>query len=71
VTKNMGFADRILRTIIAVILGILIVTGKISGTLAFISGAFAVILLFTSSIGWCPLYKPFGISTKKNKINLN
>jgi hypothetical protein len=64
-TKNMGIADRIIRTIIAVILGILILTGNISGIWGIILGTFAIILLLTSAIGWCPLYKPLGISTKR------
>ncbi|MBE0427731.1 MAG: DUF2892 domain-containing protein [Nitrospirae bacterium] len=66
-TKNMGISDRIIRTIIAVILGILVITGNIYGTWGIILGAFAIILLLTSAIGWCPLYKPFGISTRKTK----
>jgi hypothetical protein len=32
--KNMGALDRTVRILIAIILGILILTGKISGTLA-------------------------------------
>jgi len=50
--KNRGIADRIIRTIIALILGILIITGNISGTWDIILGAFAIILLLTSAIGW-------------------
>ena len=64
-TKNMGSADRIIRTIIAVIFAILIVTGKISGFWSVLLGIFAVILILTSAIGWCPLYKPFGFTTKR------
>jgi hypothetical protein len=64
-TQNMGNADRIIRTIIAVIFGILIATGKISGFWSVLLGFFAIILILTSAIGWCPLYKPFGFTTKR------
>jgi uncharacterized membrane protein YtjA (UPF0391 family) len=63
--KNMGTVDRIIRTIIAIVIGILYFTGKISGTLAIILGIVAVAFLLTSLISWCPSYVPFGISTRK------
>jgi hypothetical protein len=64
-TKNMGIADRIIRTIVALVVVILLITGKISGTLAVILGIVAAAFLLTSAIGWCPLYLPLKISTKK------
>lgn len=65
--KNMGALDRILRTGIALLVGVLYLTGQISGLTALILGAVAVIFLFTSSVGSCPLYLPFGLSTlRKN-----
>ncbi|OGW37253.1 MAG: hypothetical protein A2Y97_02050 [Nitrospirae bacterium RBG_13_39_12] len=63
--KNMGTADRILRTIVALVIVIILVTGKISGALAVIIGIVAAAFLLTSAIGWCPLYMPLKISTKK------
>lgn len=63
--KNMGGLDRILRILLAVAVVVLYFTGVISGTLAIILGIVAVIFLLTSLIGFCPLYKPFGISTLK------
>jgi len=64
-TKNMGTTDRMIRTIIVVIIAGLLLSGVITSTLAVILGIFAVIFLGTSAIGWCPLYKPMRISTKK------
>ncbi|MFV5700892.1 DUF2892 domain-containing protein [Flavobacterium sp. XS2P12] len=64
--KNMGSTDKIIRIAIAVIIAVLYFTNTISGTLALILGAFAVIFIITSFISFCPLYLPFGISTKKN-----
>jgi hypothetical protein len=41
-------------------------TDQISGVTAIVLGLVAVILLFTSAIGFCPLYFPFKLSTKKS-----
>ena len=64
--KNMGTIDRVVRTLIAVLVGILYYTGVIGGTLAIILGILAIIFLATSFISWCPLYLPFGLSTRKS-----
>jgi hypothetical protein len=61
--KNMGSADRIIRVIFAAIIGVLYFTGTISGTLGIVLLVFAGIFVLTSSISFCPLYAPFGIST--------
>jgi hypothetical protein len=64
-TKNMGSLDRIARTILALAVGGLYLGGQIGGTTALILGAFAVIFLLTSFVGTCPLYLPFGFSTRR------
>jgi predicted branched-subunit amino acid permease len=61
----MGSFDRILRVLLAVVVAVLYFTNVISGTWAIILGILAIVFLLTSLIGFCPLYKPFGISTKK------
>jgi Na+(H+)/acetate symporter ActP len=63
--KNMGTIDRVIRTLLAVIVAILYFTGQITGTAAIILGIFAVIFLITSAIGFCPAYVPFKFSTMK------
>ncbi|WP_298408764.1 DUF2892 domain-containing protein [uncultured Chloroflexus sp.] len=63
-TPNMGNVDRIARVVIALLLGLMIVTGVLSGALAWIGGILAVVFLATSAIGFCPLYLPFGIKTR-------
>ena len=68
-TKNMGTADRLIRTLIAVAVAVLYFTGKISGTVAIVLGIVAVAFLVTSFIGWCPSYLPFGLSTRKQSNN--
>jgi hypothetical protein len=63
--KNMGTVDRVLRTIIAIAIGVLWYTNRISGTLAIILGIAAVAFLITSFVSWCPAYMPLGMSTCK------
>jgi hypothetical protein len=64
-TKNMGGLDRGIRTVVALIVGYLIFTGRISGVLAVLLGIVAVVFLVTSFVSWCPAYMPFKISTRK------
>lgn len=63
--KNMGTLDRIIRVSLVVLIAILYFTNVISGTWAIILGILAVVFLLTSLVGFCPLYLPFGISTRK------
>ena len=64
-TKNMGTIDRVIRIVIALTVGVLYFTGQISGTVALILGILAVIFILTSLVSTCPLYLPFGLSTRK------
>lgn len=66
-TKNMGSADRIIRVIIAAIVGILYFTGTISGTIGIVLLVLAGVFILTSMISFCPLYAPFGIKTCPTK----
>jgi hypothetical protein len=61
--KNMGSADRVLRTAAAALLAVLMLTGQISGVIGTIAGIFAVVFLATSMVSFCPLYLPLKIST--------
>ena len=63
--KNMGTIDRVLRVTVAVIIGILYLTGQISGLAAIVLGVIAVIFFATSLVSTCPLYVPLGINTRK------
>ena len=65
--QNMGTTDKMIRVIIALIVGVLYYTDIISGTLATVLSALAIIFLLTSLISFCPLYLPFGIKTCKKK----
>ena len=62
---NMGVADRIIRVLVAAVVAVLYLSGRLSPTAGVILGILAVVFLVTSVVGFCPLYFPFGISTKK------
>lgn len=61
----MGTVDRVFRILVAIAIAALYFTGQITGTAAIILMVFAAIFVLTSFISFCPLYLPFGISTKK------
>jgi hypothetical protein len=63
--KNMGTTDKLIRIVIALILGVLYYTETITGTLALVGLSLAGIFVLTSLISFCPLYLPFGITTCK------
>lgn len=68
-TKNMGSPDRIVRVIVAAIIVTLYLTNVVSGTVAILLIALAAVFLLTSFVGTCPLYLPFGLSTRRKKSN--
>lgn len=61
--KNMGTADRTIRSVLGVLLLVLILTGTISGTVGTILGIVAALFLLTSAMGFCPAYLPLKLST--------
>ena len=63
--KNMGSADRIIRTVVAVVIATLYFTNIISGTVAIVLAVLGVIFILTSVVSFCPLYAIFGIKTCK------
>lgn len=62
--KNMGSTDRILRIVLAVIFAALYFTGVVSGALGIVLLVLAAIFVLTSAVSFCPLYLPFGLSTR-------
>lgn len=65
--KNMGIADKTLRILAAIVIAILYFTNVIGGTAAIILLIVGVVFVLTSAAGTCPLYLPFGISTRKKE----
>ena len=61
--NNMGLTDRIVRVIIAAIIGILYFSGMLSGTLGIVLMVVAAVFVLTSLLGFCPLCAPFGLNT--------
>ncbi len=65
--KNMGAADRIIRVILAAVIGFLYYNGTITGTLGVVLLVLAGVFLFTSLISFCPLYKLVGLNSSPVK----
>jgi hypothetical protein len=69
--KNMGSADRIIRIVIAAIIGVLYFTGTITGVLGIVLLVLAGVFLLTGFVSFCPIYSIFGINScpvkKQNK----
>lgn len=61
--KNMGTADRAIRTILAIVFAVLYATNVITGTLGVVLLVLAGVFLATSFTSFCPLYAPFGLKT--------
>jgi Inner membrane protein YgaP-like, transmembrane domain len=62
--SNMGTVDRVIRLLLAIVVGVLYFTGQIGGITAIVLGVLALVFLLTSVVSFCPLYAPFKISTK-------
>ncbi|MCS6916905.1 MAG: DUF2892 domain-containing protein [Chitinophagales bacterium] len=65
--KNMGSADRLIRVLVAIVIGVLYYQNIISGTVGLLLLLVAAVFVLTSVVGFCPLYWPFRINTGKSK----
>jgi len=65
--SNMGSIDKIIRIFAAIIIVGLYFGNQISGVTALVLLVIAGIFIATSFISFCPLYYPFGISTRNKK----
>lgn len=63
----MGTVDKVIRILIAVVVVVLFFTHVIGGTLAIILLVLSGVFLLTSLLSFCPLYMPFGLSTRKKE----
>jgi len=64
--QNMGRWDRTLRLAAAAVIAVLLVVGVLKGTVAIILAIIAAIFVITTFVGFCPVYRPLGISTKES-----
>jgi hypothetical protein len=61
--KNVGSADRIIRTVAALVIAFFLLNGTITGTLGIVIGV-VILLIGTSAISLCPVYALLGISSR-------
>ncbi len=61
----MGFLDVTIRLVLAALIVGLYMGNIITGMVATVLLLLAAVFLITSSLSFCPLYLPFGISTRK------
>jgi hypothetical protein len=62
---NMGTTDKAVRVIAALAIAGLYFSGILPATVAIVLLVLAGVFILTSFMSFCPLYYPFGISTKK------
>lgn len=61
----MGSVDQLVRLVVAITIGLLYYNNIIEGTLGIVLSVIALIFLFTSMVGYCPMYAIFGMNTCK------
>jgi hypothetical protein len=61
--KNSGNADRLIRLVIAAVLGTVALTGLVAAPWSYLALGLAAIMLATALTGFCPIYAIFGVST--------
>ncbi|MFN3959918.1 MAG: DUF2892 domain-containing protein [Parvularculaceae bacterium] len=64
---NMGAIDRMVRLLIAAAIAYFYFTGKLQGPVGTGLLVLAGVFVLTSLVGFCPLYAPFRLSTRKTK----
>jgi hypothetical protein len=63
IEKNIGPADQLIRTIVAIGAIGLVLAGIVSGTLVLLLVIVGVVLAVTAALWFCPLYRMLGVST--------
>lgn len=66
--KNMGGADRIIRMLIAITVGVLYFTNILPSTLGLILLVLSIVFVLTSIVSFCPIYAMFGLKTCPAKM---
>lgn len=61
--RNEGTIDRALRVIVGVVLLAAWVFGWLGGATAIVLGVVGAVLVVTGAVGFCPIYRLFGIAT--------
>jgi hypothetical protein len=63
--QNVGGTDRIVRIVIAAVLLVGAWMAGFASVAGIVMLVLAVVLAATSAMSFCPLYLPFGLSTRK------
>ncbi len=63
--KNESNLDRIIRVVLGLVALIVAFSVGASSALGIVLLVVAVVLLVTAAVGFCPLYRLLGLSTKK------
>ena len=63
----MGTIDKVIRILVAVVFAVLYFTGMVTGTLGIVLLILGAVFVLTSVVSFCPLYLPFGLSTRKKE----
>ena len=63
--SNLGNTDRILRIVVGIALLVLGWGGIVSGVPGAILKFLGFVPLLTAATGFCPLYLPFGLSSRR------
>jgi hypothetical protein len=64
--RNLGSIDKVIRYILAIVAILIALLSNVSDLTQAILIAFAVILIGTSLLSFCPLYAIVGLKTCKN-----
>jgi Inner membrane protein YgaP-like, transmembrane domain len=67
---NMSAIDRAIRLLLVAVIALFYFTDNISGALAIILGVLAIVFVFTSFSGFCPLYYSFKISSIRKSVKI-
>jgi Protein of unknown function (DUF2892) len=60
---NVGNTDKLFRIVLAILLGTLFFSNAVSGVLGMVFLIFAIVLIATSLVSFCPIYLLLGINT--------
>ncbi len=65
--KNMGIADRSIRTLVGLVIAVLYFTNVIGGVLGIVLLILGIVNIIASVIGSCPVYPLLGFNTCSKK----
>jgi hypothetical protein len=65
--KNVGNSDKVVRAVLGVVAAVLAFVVGITTVWGIVLAVVAVIALVTAAVGFCPLYRLFGVNTCQTK----